>query len=374
MSNPLHPLHQQAEAEFIDYDGTSVVLTFGEPQAEYAAIRKGAAMMDAPQRGFLELTGKDRHDFLNNLISNQVYDKAARKGLTEGSAVYSFLLNVKGRIVADLLVIEGHESTLLELDRRFVEPTRQVLEKHLFAEQVEIKPRLDAHQLVLTGPASLGVLRRVAEGSVEELPPMRSTRAWLMGHEVLVWRDDVCGVPTYTLLCPPLGVAAIWERFTDSSASPESDDWRFQGLARPVGWAAFNTTRIEAGRPLFGIDFDESVLPAETGLLDRAVSFTKGCYLGQEIVARMHARGQVARQIVGIRMEGDALPVAGTRICDDAGNEIGGVTSSTLSPVLSNAPLVLAILKKPYFAEGSTLKIPAEGDQRTGRVVKLPFI
>src|ERR1700677_3091319 len=96
---------------------------------------------------------------------------------------------------------------------------------------------------------------------------------------------------------------------------------------RPAGWAVFNTTRIEAGRAMFGIDFDDSVLPAETGQLDRAVSFTKGCYLGQEIVARMHARGQVARQIVGIRMKEDALPIAGAAILDKEKNQIGGITS-----------------------------------------------
>ena len=122
--------------------------------------------------------------------------------------------------------------------------------------------------------------------------------------------------------------------------------------ARPIGWAAFNAARVEAGRPVFGIDFDgaplssaapgskedsgSGSLPAETGLFDRAVSITKGCYLGQEIVARMHARGQVARRVVGIRMEGDALPIAGAQIMDEDSNTVGVVTSSTVSPILSN--------------------------------------
>src|SRR5206468_6008208 len=96
---------------------------------------------------------------------------------------------------------------------------------------------------------------------------------------------------------------------------------------RAAGWAAYNAARIEAGRPLFGIDFDDSVLPAETGQLARAVSFTKGCYLGQEVVARMHARGQVARQLVGIKMDDRALPIAGASIFDASQNAIGGITS-----------------------------------------------
>jgi folate-binding protein YgfZ len=144
-------------------------------------------------------------------------------------------------------------------------------------------------------------------------------------------------------------------------------------VLRPIGWAAFNTTRIEAGQSLFGIDFDETFLPAETGRLDSAVSFTKGCYPGQEIVARMHARKQLAKQIAGIRMDGEALPVAGTLIYDEASNQIGAITSSTLSPILSNAAICLGILKRPFFNVGSVLQIPAEGAMRKATVVELPF-
>jgi folate-binding protein YgfZ len=143
-----------------------------------------------------------------------------------------------------------------------------------------------------------------------------------------------------------------------------------------MGWAAFNATRIEAGHPLFGIDFDDSVLPGELGpqALARAVSFTKGCYLGQEIVARMHARGQVARQLIGIRMDGDQLPLAGTKIYDAAGNEIGGITSSTLSPILSNTAICLGYVKRLHLAPGTRLTIPAEGAMAAGAVVPLPFV
>ena len=125
---------------------------------------------------------------------------------------------------------------------------------------------------------------------------------------------------------------------------------------------------------MFGIDFDESVLPAETGQLSRAVSLTKGCYLGQEIVARMHARGQLARQIVGLKMDGDALPIAGAKIFDEGDNEVGGITSSTLSPVLSNRAICLGLVKKPFFNVGTRLRIPAEGGIHPASVVELPFV
>src|SRR6476619_4598535 len=110
-ANPLHDLHRQAEAEFQPYADVEIVSTFGEPQAEYAAIRKACGMMDLPQRGIIELTGKDRLTFLNNLITNQVYDKEKKTPLAAGQTVYAFFLNAKtGRIITDLNVIERGES------------------------------------------------------------------------------------------------------------------------------------------------------------------------------------------------------------------------------------------------------------------------
>src|SRR5213593_3951414 len=132
--NPLLELHRQAEAEFQPYSDIEIVSTFGEPAAEYSAIRKACAMIDLPFRGFIEVTGKDRLPFLNNLLSNQVYDKQAKSGLRAGAGVYAFLLNAKsGRIIADTNVIERGERTVLELDARLLEPVRDALEKYRFA-------------------------------------------------------------------------------------------------------------------------------------------------------------------------------------------------------------------------------------------------
>lgn len=143
---------------------------------------------------------------------------------------------------------------------------------------------------------------------------------------------------------------------------------------RPIGWAAFNAARIEAGRPLFGIDFDDTVLPAETGQMARAVSFTKGCYPGQEIVARMHARNAIARQLIGLKFADDALPIAGAPVMDDQSNTIGGITSSTISPMLSNTAIAIALLKRPHFNPGTVLNAPAEGALRRAVVTELPFL
>src|SRR5690242_12205582 len=136
--NALYELHRQAEAEFQPYGEIEIVATFGEPPAEYAAIHKSCGLMDMPFRGVIEITGKDRLPFLNNLLSNQVYDKQSKTGLAEGNGVYAFLLNAKsGRIIADMNVLERGDRTLLELDARLIPTVLAALEKYRFAEQVK---------------------------------------------------------------------------------------------------------------------------------------------------------------------------------------------------------------------------------------------
>jgi folate-binding protein YgfZ len=369
-TNPLLPLHQQAEAEFQPYAEVEIVSTFGEPQAEYAAIRKSAAMLDLPQRGLLELTGKDRLSFLNNLLTNQTYDKNAKTGMPTGSVVYAFLLNAKsGRIITDLNVLELGDRTLLEMDARLVPAVRAALEKYLFSEQVKITEKIGAlHEIALHGPGAADVIAD-ALGS----PPL-SLAVWqadLFGTPAIIWRDDPAAVPGYHLIVPNESARSVWMTFLSRFSNPTDTGKR---QLRPAGWAAFNAARIEGGRPIFGIDFDDTILPAETGQLVRAVSFTKGCYPGQEIVARMHARQQVARQLVGIKFADDALPMAGAGVFDDQSNQIGGITSSTISPILSNTAIALGYVKKPFIPVGTVINVPAEGAIRRGVVTELPFV
>jgi folate-binding protein YgfZ len=263
------------------------------------------------------------------------------------------------------------------MDARLVPQVRAAFDKYLFAEQVKMTNRLgDWHQIALHGPGAPALLDEIVGSHVAELGPLESTRVRLFdgtpeAADATAWRDDPCAVPGLHLVLPIGQAGRVWaallSRFGELVAHARRP-------VRPAGWAAFNACRIEGGRPIFGIDFDDSVLPAETGQFDRAVSITKGCYLGQEIVARMHARKQVARQLVGLRVEGGHLPIAGAAAYDDAGNAIGGITSSTVSPVLSNAAICLGYLKKPFFAEGTVVQVPAEGGMRKATVVKTPFV
>lgn len=371
--NPLRELHTGPLVEFQPYDQLEIVSTFGEPQPEYAAIRKSCGLMDCPQRGLLELTGRDRLPFLNNLLTNQTWDKQTKSGLQAGQGVYAFFLNVKGRIAADMNVLEIGDRTLLEMDARLVVTIRQAFDKYLFAEQVTMRELVGvSHEIALHGPASRELLETAAGAPVPAMEQLSSTKINLFGVDAVIWRDDLTGTPGYHLVLPVDSAPTVWRELVMRFGQSESLGKR---PLRPIGWAAFNATRIEAGRPLFGIDFDDSILPAETGVLfPRAVSLTKGCYLGQEIVARMHARGQVAKQVVGLKLETDDLPIAGAKLFDEKGNEIGGVTSSTLSPMLSDTAIGLGYVKRPFVAPGAKVRVPAEGALREATVTQLPFL
>lgn len=388
-TNPLLDLHRQGDlTELAKWGETDIVVTYGEPQAEYAAMRKAAGLVDWAQRGVLELTGKDRHNFLNNLLTNQVYSKADKKPLEAGKGVYAFLLNLKGRVVCDANVLEFPDRTFLELDRRLLADVAKLLDMYLFADQVTIANRgPDLQTIAVHGPGAAEVLG-VVDGMDEQLSTRQTT---VQGRQAYVWRDDITGLPGYHLLLSRADAAEVWQALiAQHGQSPELGKRKL----RPVGWAMFNTLRIEAGRPLFGIDFagqpvqsafpgkaakeadadSPGMLPAETGLFDRAVSVTKGCYLGQEVVARMYARQQVARKIVGLRLESDALPFAGEPVYDDQQNQVGGITSSTNSPLLSGHAICLAIVKKQFMAVGSAVYVPAEGQIRKAAVVQTPFV
>lgn len=396
--NPLLSSHLLNQAETLDYEDVQIVSTFGAPQAEYAAIRKAVGMIDLPQRGLLQLTGKDRLPFLNNLLTSELVDRKTRTPMPAGQTRYSFFLNLKGRVVADLRVIELGERTLLEMDIRLVPLMLKVLDRYLFSEVVKMESMVGRlHEIALHGPEAIALIATdLGQSFALERDACATVR--LIGTDVVIWRDDVCGTPGLHLIVPTPSAQMVWDHFATRYGQEIEKGRR---MLRPVGWAAYNTTRIEAGRPLFGIDFElaepsmpgkkvqttasqaidspeparlPGVLPAETGLMNHAVDLDKGCYLGQEIVARMHSRGQIARQLVGLRMKSDALPMAGAVLTSGDHNQVGVITSSTMSPILSDASIALGIVKKPHYTPGTVLTVPAEGAMHEVEVVELPFV
>jgi folate-binding protein YgfZ len=337
--SPLHPHFDSTDASFMPYgDQVQIVAQIAVVELEYAAIRKAVGLMDCPHRGLLRLTGKDRLDFLHRMTTQDC------NAMKPGDVRRAFLLNSKGRIMADLLVVHAESQTLIDLDVHNAGSTAAELDKMLFSEEVKIENLTQSrHRVSLHGPKSPEAL------------------AWWQQQNphapVVAFRHDEVGeIGTHLWTTPEL--AAAWSNYA------EALNTQFRG--RFIGWLAFNMARIEAGQPLFNIDFGPDSLPHETGpsLMKQAVSYTKGCYRGQEIVARMENLGHPAKVLVGFVAEGAALPIAGVPVYETAevtSAVVGAVTSSAPAPMKSQAPVGFAMVKWAKHAAGTRLFAPAEG-------------
>ncbi len=362
LQSPLHHRFAASDALLLSYGPPTapieVVGAFEEVGLEYAALRKAAVLFDEPHTTTVTLRGPDRLAFLNSMLTQKVID------LTAGHTRPSFWLNRKGRIDADLRVIERGDHTLLLLDRHLAAPTAAALGNYIFSEDCTIEPPSDTHHtLALHGAGALAVLAAKADDpALADLAPSTNAACTIAGVPCLADRDDLTGDPGVRLLVPREHA----ERVYDALLAPHSGT----PPVKPVGWYALNTARIEAGRPLFNIDFGPDTLPAETSLVHTRIDFRKGCYLGQEVVARMDARkarkqGLAALRITGIGPDTDApLPGMGDRVfspADPEGNPVGVVTSSTIAPMLGAAAVAFAMLRDAETAPGTQLLTQAEG-------------
>jgi len=387
LHSPIHPVHEEAGATFAPYgevresgDGASIsapaqiVETYGELELEYAAIRRGCALLDLPHRGTIRVTGGERIEFLNRMLTQEL------AGIAPGSVRRSFWLNRKGRIDADLRVLHFEDHTLFDLDVLSAAQTAETLGEFVFTEDVELHDESESHhRLALHGVTSMALLDRLAERTggkpASELEPGESTALHIAGAPVVVDRQDDAGDRGIHLLMDRDSVGAVYEALIEIGVAPTPDGEAPKGefRLRPAGWHAFNIARIEAGTPFFNVDFGPSNLPAESGVIDDRVSFTKGCYLGQEVVARMKSLGHPKQTLVALRATGDdadAHPVTGSPVFAEGSDKpVGAVTSATRSPMLSDALICFAQVKWDHTSPGRALEIEADA-RRLGAAVQ----
>ena len=347
-------------------------------ELEYAALRTKAGLFDQPHRGVVTITGEERIAFLNNMITQEL------KGVEPFSVGRSFWLNRKGRIDADLRLVHLPDRTLLELDAFDAAATVAALDAFIFSEDCALRDDTEAtHRLGLYGPGGFamvqGLAEHVAGPALGDLDANEANQIRIAGVEVVVARDDWLGVPCLELIVPAEGAAAVHAALLeagqarDPGAPANSPDGAV--ALRPIGWHAVNLMRVEAGTPLLHLDFGPSNLPAESGVLDDRVSFTKGCYLGQEVVARMHALGKPKQTLVALRFDGATAeteqPTTGGHVYADGdagGAVVGSVTSSSISPMLGAEPIAFAMVKTKHAAAGTALMIDAGGERLRGIV------
>jgi len=363
------------EVAYIDYGPPEagpvtcrIPATFGEVEAEYAAIRRGAGLLDCPQRATLRVTGAGRVEFLNRMVTRELKD------LRAGCAAEAFWLNRKGRIDADLLLIELGEEMFIEVDIHQAAGCVQTLEQFIFTEDVQIVDCSgDYHHIAVHGPAAGRVIAIASGDDAFALEPLAAKRAHINDVDAIIARRDQTGEMGLEVIVPYHAAEAVWDALLGADETVGQGRRR----VRPIGWWAYNIARIEAGTPLMNIDFGVTNLPHETGVLDRRVSFTKGCFLGQEVVARMESRGRPRRKLAGLRMPGDRLPVAQAQVFEKTargmGEPIGLVTSSTISPMLGAMPIAFAMVSTAHLAENATVLVSAEGEVCEATIGPLRF-
>ena len=396
----IHSLQKKLGAEFLTYGlgretAVELVQDFGSYEIEYAAIRQRVAILHEPQRGILRLAGKDCKDFLHRLTTQDI------NKMKGGDTRRAFQLNDKGRIVADMIIHHGDADTWLETDIHDIAPLKKLLDDKLFSEDLIIEDwSAKRVAFLVQGPATLPLLKALDLKDHFGMMDMPGTThvIELLRHKISAYRYEPCGVLGVRLLVPTENAAEIYTKLLEAAgveldaplmidpvqnpeAAAQAAEQRRNTLrGRPIGWHAFNTARIEAGSPLFHVDFGTDSIPAETSLLDETVSFTKGCYLGQEIVARMKNLGHPKRVIVGIRCENEALPIAGTQVIQSVekegvsqGQVVGAITSSTISPLLGGTAIALASVKWDVREPGTKIVVAAEGKLVPATVQPLKF-
>jgi folate-binding protein YgfZ len=315
-------------------------LDFGDPRAEFHALLSACGVYDLSGRAKVAVTGGDRVRWLNGMVTNNIRD------LDTGHGVYAFMLNAQGRIQADLYVFHRGESLLVDTEIAQQEKVSQLFDRYIIADDVEIVDISGQLCTIgLTGPESLSVLERagivvpaLSHLQFSDIPWQQTTVTLLRAGEEV---DE-----SWQIWIAPEHRSGLWGQLLKAGA-------------RPTGTTALNLFRISRGIPQFGVDIRDRDLPQETGQT-RALNFTKGCYLGQEIVERIRSRGAVHRGFTSFAVEG-ALPEPGAKIVA-AEKEIGEITSSAILPLLSgDRSVALGYLRrdaagKDLHARTATLK------------------
>jgi tRNA-modifying protein YgfZ len=316
--------------------------------AGYRELREGAALVDRSPSGKLALTGAEARTFLTGQVTADV------EALEPGTGTYAALLTPKGKIVADLRIVHVGTDDAVELlllcERSGLQALFDHLRRHLIGFDVELHKRtLQLGLLSVAGPRTATI---VGAGA-----------AALPDDEHATVTADLDGIDV-RLVRTPAGIDVLPDA-ADTDAVLSALE---RHGARPIDPAAAEVARVESGRPRLHHEMDETVMPAEAGIVDRAVSFTKGCYVGQETVARLHWRGRPNRHLRGLELE-RVVPV-GTVLVRD-GRELGRVTTCVDSPALG--PIALALVRREIEPDDTVVLRPAEGGPTSGRVIALPF-
>jgi folate-binding protein YgfZ len=322
---------------------------------DYRTITDGAAITSVTPRGRIAVSGRDRASYLHGLLTNDI------QALQPGTGCYAAWLTPQGRMTTDMHVFESGDMILLDLPAPRTKEVLDRLDQFIFTEDVQLADLTDSLRGIgVHGPGAARAVQ--AASGVDGLSDWADFRNARVVHDstpLVIARIDQLGVPGFTMY---VEVAAAAEIVNDLERAG----------AVHVDEAAVTAARVEAGYPLFGIDMDDDIIPLEAGIEGRAISFTKGCYVGQEVVIRILHRGhgRIVRKLVGLRVEGDDLPAPLTSL-RAGGRDVGFLTSSALSPRFG--AIALGYVHRDFIEPGSKVEADAGGGRVPATVSALPF-
>jgi folate-binding protein YgfZ len=354
--SPLRDFHKSHGGVFVEREGGLLPMHFGDARAEYGAVRAHVGLIELPQRAFISLTGPDRTSYLQGLFSNDV------SSLTPGHGRYGAFLNQQGKVLSDARVWCLENSFLLDLPHPYKDTILTHLNRYLVADNVEIADRSnDSGIITLQGFHSVTMAAQLVGPSGLPEKPLDHSAISIAGLQVRVTRFSHTGMDGFDFIVSTERMSAFATLVTDIGKAYS---------ARWVGEQALETLRIEAGIPRYGIDITDETLLLETGM-DHAVSFVKGCYLGQEVMERIRSRGHVNKKLTGLLLDGSQTPQRGNLVIL-AGQKIGTITSATHSLMLGQ-PVALAYIHREHWDPGTRVEVELAEGPVGALVTGLPF-
>ena len=336
-------------AALAEYSGAESAANFGDVRAEFDALLHGCGVFDLGWRGKLIATGVDRTRWFNGMVTNNIKDL----NLNYGN--YNFVLSAQGRVQGDLFIYNRGDYLLLDTDRSQVEHLLKLLNHFIIMDDVELKDASEELSSIgLRGPKAAEVLQKAGIATTAGLMEVKDA-TW-SGIGVSVVRKTDSPTPAYEIWLAPSHVASLWDALAASGA-------------KPVGTESLEKFRVLAGVPKYGKDIREKDLPQETEQ-KQALNFTKGCYIGQEIVERIRSRGAVHRMFTGFELEADAAP--GSELILPADGKKAGELTSVVKVPVSSGERILALGYFRREAGGPGLKLRL-GEQNV-TVTQLPFL
>ncbi|MFA9502153.1 aminomethyltransferase family protein [Natrinema sp. H-ect1] len=347
----IESIHEDHGATFGERADRTIVDHFGRPERTHRAVRNGVGLFE-PAYGVIVVDGDDRVEYVDNVVSNRVPAE-------DGEGCYALVLDPQGGIEVELYVYNAGERLLLFTQPEAAEPLAEEWSEKVFIQDVDIRVATDEYGIFgIHGPQATEKIASVLNGAASPDRPLSFVRGTMGDEGVTVVRTDaLTGEESFDVICAADDAEAVYDTLLNHGLN-----------AAPFGYRTFESLALEAGTPLFHTEL-EGELPNVLGLRN-GLDFEKGCYVGQEVVSRVENRGQPSRRLVGLTLEGEAVPEGGAAVFDGDAS-VGEVTRAGESPMLEE---IIALAVVDYGLESDELTVRVDGEEVAATRTELPFV